>query len=285
MVAPRVTIGVPIHNEARFLDAALHSLLAQDYPNFEVLVSDNASDDETRAICLAHAARDPRLRYERLDANIGATANFRRVQERAEGHYFMWAAGHDLWSPGLLSECVALLENHPGAVLAHPACEWIDAQGRPLARESGGSDSRGMAASARLMTVLWGNMHPIYGVMRRGALRDCGPIRDMLGADLVLLAELALRGPFLLAGGSTWSRREFREERGYADKLKRYASASTGIVRGGKSRHAALLRLPATLLGVVWRARLSVPERLAASLALIAAFPLRWLVGRHPPSA
>ena len=69
---PRVFIGLPVYNGARFLAAALDSLLAQSYRDFTLLISDNASTDETPQICAEFVARDPRVRYVRQPTNIGA---------------------------------------------------------------------------------------------------------------------------------------------------------------------------------------------------------------------
>ena len=280
---PLVTIGVPVYNEARFLDQALHSLRQQDYPNLEIVVCDNASTDDTPAICESHAALDPRVRIERASANRGATANFRRAVDVARGAYFMWGSGHDLWTPELVSECVDLLETHPHAALAFPGSRWIDGDGNPLPRESGWSDTRGMSPAARLFTVFWGNMHPVMGVMRTQWLQACGPLPNLVGGDLVLLARLALRGHFLHARRSEWSRREIRAELAYADKLKRYASSASGIARSPLARAFPLLELPVALAAAVLRSELGAMDKAATLLALGASFPVRYLVGRRQP--
>lgn len=282
---PLVTIGVPVYNEARFLDASLRSLREQDYSNLDIVVSDNASTDGTVAICERHAAEDPRVRIERADANRGATANFQHAFEAARGRYFMWAAGHDLWTPGLVSECVALLEAHPRACLAFPGSRWIDGDGNPLARETGWTDTRGLGAAGRFFTVLWGNMHPVMGVMRTDALRACGPLPNLVGGDLVLLARLALRGDFLHASSSSWSRREFRAERSYGEKVRRYASAATGIARSPLARAFPLLELPLALSATVIRSPLPPVDKAAALLALLASFPIRYIAGRRQGDA
>jgi glycosyltransferase involved in cell wall biosynthesis len=115
---PLVTIGMPVYNGAPYVAKALDALLAQDYPRLEILVSDNASSDETPRICEERARRDPRLSYLRNDANIGATANFRRVLSLARGEYFMWAAHDDLWEPTFVSTLAARLDADDGLVLA-----------------------------------------------------------------------------------------------------------------------------------------------------------------------
>ena len=276
-----VSIGLPVYNEAGHVDAALTALRAQDYPSLELIVCDNASTDDTLAICRRHADRDPRVRIVSAAENIGASGNFRRAFELAQGEYFMWASGHDLWSPGLVTECVELLRQHQDACLAYASCDWIGPDGKPFERESGWYDTRGMAAPARFFTVLWGNMHPVLGVMRSSKLRECGPIPALIGGDLVLLADLSLRGSFLHAARSRWSRREFRVEVDYRQKLERYSSASFGITRSRLAKVFPLLELPLELVKRVWSARLSALDKSVMLSALVPALALRFLVGRR----
>jgi glycosyltransferase involved in cell wall biosynthesis len=278
---PLVTIGLPVYNEARFIDAALASLRCQDYPNLEIVISDNASTDRTVEICTRHAGEDPRIRIERAVVNRGAIANFQNTLDLAHGTYFMWAGGHDLWTPNLVSECVALMEANQGACLAFASSRWVGVDDEPLARVSGWSDTRGLDPVARLFTIFWGNMHPVMALVRTAQLRACMPLENLAGSDLVLLAELALRGDFLHAPDACWSRREMRLETHHDDKLRRYASTATGITRSRLGRMFPLLALPMALIRVVLRSRLPPVDKLAVLLALIASFPVRYLVGRR----
>lgn len=283
---PLVSIGLPIYNEARYIDATLASLRAQDYPRLEIIVSDNASSDGTLAICERHAREDARIRLERAESNRGATENFLHVLQLAQGDYFMWAGGHDLWTPNLVSACAARLQAYPQADLAYASSCWIDGEGLPLARESGYADTRGLAPLARFFTIFWGNMHPVMGLMRRQAIHACGSLPNMVGGDLVLLARMALRSEFLHAEGATWSRREFRVEQNHADKLRRYASAETRIASTPLARRFPLLALPLALTRTILGAELSALDKAAALLALPGAFLARYRVGRqHKPES
>lgn len=278
---PLVSIGLPIYNEERFIDSALRSLRSQDYPNIEFLVSDNASLDRTLEIVEQHAREDSRIRVHRHPVNIGVTPNFERALEMARGDYFMWAAGHDLWTPNFVSESVALLERQPGACLAFGGSRWIDAEGDPLPIESGWTDTRGMGAVARALTIFWGNMHPVVGMIRTADLRSCLPLHQLAGGDLVLLMQLALKGHFVHATRAEWSRREFRMETSHSEKLKRYASASTGIVRSPIGRLFPMLELPAALVKVLMKSALPALDKAMALAVLLPSLPLRYLVGKR----
>ncbi|MCT7990061.1 glycosyltransferase family 2 protein [Laspinema olomoucense] len=112
MSTPKVSIGMPVYNGARFLQEALDSLLAQTFTDFELIISDNASTDETETICHKYAKQDARICYIQQSKNIGAAANFQFVLEQARGEYFMWFACDDLCDPEFIVELIAFLEKH-----------------------------------------------------------------------------------------------------------------------------------------------------------------------------
>lgn len=108
---PKVSIGMPVYNGEKYIQEALDSLLAQTFTDFELIISDNASTDNTRAICQEYAKHDSRIRYIRQSQNKGAAANFKFVLDEAVGEYFMWAAHDDLWSVDYLICAVELLND------------------------------------------------------------------------------------------------------------------------------------------------------------------------------
>src|SRR5262249_49655951 len=105
--------GMPIYNGGKVIRESPDSLLAQDYENIEVIITDNTSTDGTEFICREYAARDRRVRYVRNEYNVGAIENFNRAFRLGAGPYFMWASGHDLRSTGSISKCVEVLERNP----------------------------------------------------------------------------------------------------------------------------------------------------------------------------
>jgi glycosyltransferase involved in cell wall biosynthesis len=272
---------MPVYNEAAHLEAAIESLVAQDYTDWTLHISDNASTDGTGALAERFAASDPRIRYQRLPANIGAAANFRHVLGQARGEYFMWAGGHDLWSPNLLGSCVAALDANQDAVLAFATSQWIDGSGKPFGRHYGYTDTSGLHVIARLFTIFWGNMHPILGVIRASSLGRTGGFKACIGADLILLSELALQGDFIHARHALWQRREPRGEESQAQRLARYSSSEYGLSASWIDRVFPLLRLPLELVGVVMRSPLGALGKLTVLFALLAAFPCRYLAGQR----
>lgn len=194
--SPRVSIGLPIYNGEAYLRLALDSLLAQTYTDFELILTDNASTDGTEAICREYAARDSRIRYHRMERNVGGAANHNYTVKAARGEYFKWGAYDDLCEPTLLEECIAVLDRHPDVMLAYPQVVHIDADGKVIEHYDSGFHLVSADPVERLRKFFKAPVKcsPIYGVMRLAMLRSTPMLGAYPAADRVLLGEIALRG-------------------------------------------------------------------------------------------
>ena len=92
-----VSIGMPVYNGGEYIRRALDSLLSQTFTDFELIISDNASSDNTESICREYELKNSQISYIRQKNNLGAIKNFSFVLEQARGQYFMWAAHDDFW--------------------------------------------------------------------------------------------------------------------------------------------------------------------------------------------
>jgi glycosyltransferase involved in cell wall biosynthesis len=197
MHVPRVSIGLPVYNGEKYLRVAIVSLLEQDYGDFELIISDNASTDTTGEICREFAAKDPRIRYYRNENNIGAAGNYRRVFELARGEFFGWAAHDDRHLPGFLRRCVEVIEQAPSrVVLVAPRTEIVDENGQrtmQLAESMHIVCSRPHQRVAEVLrNVAWAAAQ--FGLYRSEVLRKTRLIDRFLASDWVLLLELAILG-------------------------------------------------------------------------------------------
>jgi glycosyltransferase involved in cell wall biosynthesis len=198
VAAPRVTLGVPVYNGERYLAETLDSLLAQDFADFELIVSDNASTDATPYICAEYAARDPRIRYVRNERNLGAAKNYNRLVELARAPYFKWASSDDLCAPALLSRCVEVLDADPGVVVAYPKTVFIDESGVRIGdfEDRLHMPQREPWERLRHFATNWNRCNACFGLIRTDVLRRTGLIRPNAHSDVTLLAELTLAGRF-----------------------------------------------------------------------------------------
>lgn len=197
---PKVSVGLPLYNEERRLRCTLDLLLDQTFADIEVILSDNASTDATEALCRDYVARDPRVRYLRNDVNLGSYRNFNRVFAAASGRYFVWVAAGDRWERDAVARAVEIMDRDPAVVLCYSAVKIADSEGnvQSILRDQFKVDSDSPAERLLVLVRELDLCNSFYGFMRRSALESTGLLRsDVFAADVVLLAEMALRGKFV----------------------------------------------------------------------------------------
>lgn len=247
-MVPRVSIGLPVYNGAKYICAAIESVLNQTFTDFELLIADNASTDDTEAICREYAAKDSRIRYYRNPENLGAAPNFNLAFEQSVAPYFRWHAHDDLIAPTYLEKCVPVLDNHPDVVLVHTRTRLIDENGQTIhfpTRPDGSAagemitpDGRKYVygldpatrkldsprADERFRSVIlrthWS--YEIFGLVRREALARGGLQESFYGTDKVILAELSTQGRIIILDDDLfWNRRHPEQSASIADPQKR----------------------------------------------------------------
>jgi glycosyltransferase involved in cell wall biosynthesis len=197
---PTVTIGMPIYNGLPYVREALASIIAQDYPNIEILISDNCSTDSTSDVCREMLVGRPGVRYWRNPRNIGALNNFLLVLERARGKYFMWAAHDDHWSPQFVSSLVERLQAAADAVLATPSAV-LNNQDGSRHRERADRPATAIANLDNLRVLYHDHATSwFYGVYRTDWLRRHHhelTRYPVWGGDVIWLADLCMRFRFV----------------------------------------------------------------------------------------
>jgi hypothetical protein len=167
-----VSIGLPVYNGMPLLQRALASLLGQSFRDFELIISDNASTDDTRAVCEALASRDSRIRYIRQPFNLGAIRNFDFVLRQARAPYFMWVAHDDEWDQHYVDYLKAKLDTDPTCVGAFGSWRGIDDTGHITSR---GGPLRLDAPSClkRLFALTFGREDKcVYGLFRSASMKQ-----------------------------------------------------------------------------------------------------------------
>ena len=195
---PLISIGVPVYNGANFIKEALDSILSQTYKNFELIISDNASTDETEQICREYASKDSRIHYHRSPQNLGAAWNFNRVLELSSGKYFKWAAHDDVLAPDFLLKCVEVLERDPALILCHCQAKVIDDRGNVLQEYKVQLNTNSPKPHERFHELLHQHLcFPIFGLIRTDILKKIdSPMGNYSHADGILLLKFALLGRF-----------------------------------------------------------------------------------------
>lgn len=243
---PRVSINLPVFNGGASLRRQLDSLLGQTFQDFQVILTDNASTDDTEDIAREYAQRDARILYHRNHKNMGAAFSYRRGFFCSLNADFMVYASHsDYWDPEYLQECVKALDEHPEAVLAYshggfhsqqPGGEIV-----PFMDEFAINDPD---PASRYLTLLGGIglCTAYYGLIR---MAEYAEIESSLyhccaALDNVVLSALAIRGTFIQIPRPLLFRERPRHgNEDYIQRMARILDMAAGDQNGSPATAAA----------------------------------------------
>ena len=275
---PLVGLGMPVYNGARYLKATLDSILAQTFTDFELVICDNASTDETELICRRYAAADPRVRYHRNPSNVGAHPNYNLAFELSRGTYFKWTPYDDLLRPGYLAACVEALQETPEASVCQTHLAFIDGHDQPLGTCRADLFEAQSPLTAERFAAAVLRAHSCYdmqGLHRRAVLQRTRRLASFHGSDRALVAEMALLGPFLCVPRALMQVRDHdtRYTRAITDPAARAAWHDVKLAGRKTFPHWRLYR---TYFELVAGASLSPGERLSCRLSLLRWWFVNW---------
>ncbi len=275
---PRVSIGLPVYNGERFLRKTIESFRSQTYADFELLISDNCSTDQTENISRKYCEKDPRIKYERHSKNRGAAWNYNRVFTLACGEFFKWAADDDLCRPDFLAKCLEVLDTDKTIVLACSGVNYINYDDEILEKQRSQIplDSPQIPKRFHAIVCQEGCCSPVFGLIRRDALSKTRLIGGYVASDRVLLAELSLIGRFWEIREPLFLRRlpPPDSERAYSHRRAERATWFSPKNKGRKVLPEC--RLFGEYFRAIHQASLRLQDRLACYKEL-----LRWLHWGH----
>jgi glycosyltransferase involved in cell wall biosynthesis len=197
-VKPEISVGMPVYNGEKYLGLAIESILNQSFPDFELIISDNASTDGTQDICQSYLKQDSRIKYVRHAQNMGGPRNWNYVFKQSSGIFFKWTSANDLCHPDFLAGCKEVLDRRQDVVLCYPRTKLIDAEGNVIQEYTDVLNIQDQRAKDRfiklLSTIQLNNAQ--CGLVRSSTLRKTALEGIYQGGDFTLLAELVLHGKF-----------------------------------------------------------------------------------------
>lgn len=244
--SPKITLAMPVYNGSNFIRDALDSILAQTFTDFELIVCDNASEDDTREIVQQYAAKDSRIELIRNPRNIGASANYNLGFKHGRGEYLKWCAHDDTLSPNYLEACIRVIDDDPDVALAFGTTLGITGKNeivRPVGDETPSLDSDDPAKRFQQAIELSGTCFPIFGVFRRANLQRSTLHRPYYGSDRAVLAEAAIMGKFVRVEEAVFYNREHEQRSiNIDDKVQRSLWQTGKKSRGAAAEHLQLAR-------------------------------------------
>jgi hypothetical protein len=251
---PRLSIIMAVYNAARYLREAMDSVVSQDFRDFEFIIVDDCSTDDTPGIIASYG--DPRIAYVRNECNAGQTPSLNRALGIARGQYIARIDGDDAYRPGKLRRQVDFLDANPEVCVCGTAAVKIDGEGREFGV---------FVPPVRPHDIRFAIHHrvPVCHVsvmMRREPVMVCGGYdeRYKYAADYALWSTLLTRGHRIAnLPQPLMQYREFRASLGAVHKLGAAGDESARIIAANaealahvtlspeESRDIALLFFPA----------------------------------------
>jgi glycosyltransferase involved in cell wall biosynthesis len=197
-----VSICLPVRNGADRVEEVVWSVLAQDHERIELVISDNASTDDTEAVCRELARSDPRIVYHRHPENVGLLNNFIGAMRMSKGTFFRWVGDDDWLAPDCVSRGLEAFAADERRVLVTTQVAYTGPDGVTLTDDS--YDGNRLASHdplvrfteiLRLLNESRLLVDPLYGLVRRAPVAVI-PRRNMLKEDEVFATKLALAGPW-----------------------------------------------------------------------------------------
>lgn len=287
----KVSIGMPVFNSERYLEQAIECIRKQSFTDWELLISDNGSTDQTEQIATRYAELDSRIRYVKHAENRGSAWNFNYVFQETSGEYFKWHAYDDLCHESFLSKCCDLLDRDQEIVWCHswtvriyaddtsfptPLNDSTPSDKSPLVNEAeinrltAHTPNRASTSPVeRFRSIILGQGYDAdaYGLIRREALAKTRLELPFYGSEKVTLCELALQGKFAEIPEALFAIREHSLASGALETVQQQQE----FVAPGKRTSGLRTRL--TLLSAlttsVFRFPLTQSQRLKCLAALV----------------
>jgi glycosyltransferase involved in cell wall biosynthesis len=172
---PLVSVCLLTYKRAAVLPRTIGDILGQTFQDFELVINDDRSPDDTQAICEHFATTDPRIRYFRNASNLRYAGNQNAAAARARGRYIAYLHDGDRYRPDLLQSWVNTLEQHPTAAIAFNSVALLNDQGEPGEVIGHGYPPliNGLSLYDEMLRSLGS---PIFGIvmLRRDSLTEAG---------------------------------------------------------------------------------------------------------------
>jgi glycosyltransferase involved in cell wall biosynthesis len=185
-VNPKITICIPVYNGEKIIERTIQSVLSQTYENFLIVISDNASTDETSNICEKFKAKDSRIQVIKQNNLIPLWNNFDFLLRKVTTEYFMWLAADDFIHPDFIKKTVSILESDKKIVGCSTKSNDFEIHNNQICVISG---SKKLSIFSKLgFFLLKSKSDPIIGSydsrIRNGLLSSAGLIYSVFRTDI-----------------------------------------------------------------------------------------------------
>ena len=228
---PLVTIGIPTYNRAHdTLPQALASAVAQTYPNLEIVVSDNCSEDNTCEVVAGF--KDERVRYIRHPENIGANNNFNACVEHARGDYLLLLHDDDLIDENIIAASMEAAGHHTDVGIIVNGMRAIDGDGNTRWVKRSKIEGENFVDLIRAWFDRDTTMYCCNTLMHTETLREVGGFdsKHHLFQDVLAHVQVAAKRGFCQVPGVLATFRDHDESRGAVARISAWSEDSRDLL-------------------------------------------------------
>ena len=199
MILPHISIAIPVFNRAHLVGRTIESVLRQEFEDYDVLVVDDASSDETVEVVEEYCRRDHRVRLVVNEKNLGLTRNWNRCLELAVGPLVQLLLSDDLIDPDYLGCVSTVFERYPGVGFVAASCRYIDENDQVIHSGTSCSPRLYQAGDEAVTALLKGGFPHVSSIVtRRECYEALGGFKEEIwhGPDVEMDARLASRYDF-----------------------------------------------------------------------------------------
>jgi glycosyltransferase involved in cell wall biosynthesis len=236
-----ICIGLPVYNSAHYLRRALEALLEQKFSDFQIIVLDDGSTDESYTILEDYAQQDQRLRLFSNSQSSGLIAAWNKVAKLAEQEcrpeFFAWYSDHDWVSDNWLESQMDVIQEDPSTVLVTTSIQNVDENGAATSSPQQGLSTAKLDAYNALRAVTvddYGAGNAVYGLFRYANLKRRNFLPEEILPDRLLISGMVLEGVIQEAVGATRYRRNFAWNSNSEDIIQRQLKTLFGPMESPK---------------------------------------------------
>lgn len=221
IINPLVSVGFPIRNGEKTLERAINSILCQTEKNFELIISDNNSNQKTKKLLIKIKNKDSRIKYYRQDKTLTIFKNFDFVLKKSTGKYFLWIAHDDSRDPDYIKNLVSSLAHDANSILAFGDLKYLNDKGSQKIKFDFQTEKNNILN--RIIKTTFIQCFHIYGVWKTEYVKKLSFNGTSWWGDLPFMMGACCLGTFKYVPGTNFYYLDYKKlskERIYNQDLK-----------------------------------------------------------------
>ncbi len=251
----RLSIGLPIYNEIKYIEETLDSILVQSFKFYELVIVDNNSNDGTFELLKKYSEKDKRIKLFRNEKNYGQVENYNKAFNLSTGDYFSWFGAHDLYDRNYLKLLVAKIQQNSKTSLVFSNVAHIDKENKILDKKKNTGFKLKKSKLVRnliMPLIIKGSGDMVYGIFKSKDLRKTTLFsKKVLNPDYLLITQISSYGEIDKVEDPLRKRRYFRQDEIKFNKWSdKYISLKNRYIRNNGNVSYLLKNFPTMIMAL-----------------------------------